>query len=166
MHAELAIVSADEAGREYVLQRYDQAIRYYWTASRNNKRWYKWTRHLTVILGATVTLLASLSSSELVTGAWRVVVGIAAPVIAAALTISSGLLSAFQWGAAWQEMVLTAERLEQERDRIRVTPASDPARDLEILNKLVLTESAGFFTRIMGNAQRTALEGQPDPGSG
>jgi hypothetical protein len=100
-----------------------------------------------------------------VTGGWRVVVGIAAPVIAAALTISSGLLSAFQWGAAWQEMVLTAERLEQERDRIRVTPGSDAARDLDILNKLVLTESTGFFTRIMGT-QRTSLQGEPDPGSG
>lgn len=159
-------MSPDDAGRDYVQQRYEQAIRYYWEASRNNKRWYKWTRYATVILGATVTLLASLSSSELVTGGWRVVVGIAAPVIAAALTISSGLLSAFQWGAAWQEMVLTAERLEQERDRIKVSPASDPAKDLEILNRLVLTESTGFFTRIMGSSQRSQLEGQPDPGAG
>ncbi len=159
-------MATDDAGREYVLRRYEQSVQYYWNASRNNKRWYKWTRYMTVVLGATVTLLASLSSSELVTGGWRVVVGIAAPVVAATLTIATGLLSAFQWGAAWQEMVLTAERLEQELDRIRVTGNSDPAKDLEILNTLVLTESAGFFGRIVGSAQRTAVPTGEGAGNG
>jgi ABC-type multidrug transport system fused ATPase/permease subunit len=161
------MVSPNDPTRDYVLQRYEQAISYYWKASRNNKRWYKWTRYLTVILGATVTLLASLSSSDLiVAGGWKTMVGIAAPVIAAALTIATGLLSAFQWGAAWQEMVLTAERLEQERDRIKVTPTSDPAKDIAQLNKLVLNESAWFFTRTMGSGQRTAIETVEAQGSG
>jgi hypothetical protein len=150
-------VSSSDAGRDYVLQRYEQAISYYWHVSKTNKRWYKWTRYLTVILGATVTLLASLSSSDLIIGSWKTMVGIAAPVIAAALTIATGLLSAFQWGAAWQEMVLTAERLEQERDRIKVTPGSDPAKDIETLNRLVLSESTSFFARIMGSGQRSAV---------
>jgi hypothetical protein len=152
------IVSSTEAGRDYVLQRYEQAISYYWHASRNNKRWYKWTRYLTVVLGAAVTLLASLSSSDLIAGVWKTMVGIGAPVVAAALTIATGLLSAFQWGAAWQEMVLTAERLERERDRIKVTPASSPAKDLDLLNTLVIAESAGFFGRIMGAGHRVPAQ--------
>ena len=160
-------MSPNETGRDYVLQRYEKAISYYWQSSKNNKRWYKWTRYLTAFLGATVTLLASLSSSDLIAGGWRTLVGIAAPVIAAALTIATGLLSAFQWGAAWQEMVLTAERLEQERDRIKVTPTSEPAKDLELLNKLVIYESAGFFARIMGSGQRAAVEPvEPHGGAG
>lgn len=157
----------DAAGRDYVLKRYEDAIAYYWNASRNNKRWYKWTRYLTVILGAVVTLLASLSSSELITGGWKTIVGITAPIVAAALTIATGRLSTFQWGAAWQEMVLTAERLEQERDRIIVTPASDPAVDLAVLNKLVLNESSGFFGRIIGSGQRAAAQSEAEAaGSG
>ena len=157
----------DAAGRDYVLKRYEDAIAYYWNASRNNKRWYKWTRYLTVILGAVVTRLASLSSSELITGGWKTIVGITAPIVAAALTIATGLLSTFQWGAAWQEMVLTAERLEQERDRIIVTPASDPAVDLAVLNKLVLNESSGFFGRIIGSGQRAAAQSEAEAaGSG
>jgi ABC-type multidrug transport system fused ATPase/permease subunit len=155
-------VPPDAAGRDYVLKRYEDAIAYYWNASRNNKRWYKWTRYLTVILGAVVTLLASLTSSELITGGWKTTVGIAAPIVAAALTIATGLLSAFQWGGAWQEMVLTAERLEQERDRIIVTPASDPAADLAVLNKLVLSESTGFFGRIVGSGQRAATQSEAE----
>jgi hypothetical protein len=148
--------------KQYVLERYDQSIRYYWRASNATKRWYKWTRYLTVVLGATVTLLASLSSSELVTGSWVTSIGLVTPVGAAILTVVGGLSQSFQWGAAWQEMVLTAERLERERDRILVTE-SDPAQDLDILNRLVLAESRGFFTRILGAVQ--ASIGDEKPGS-
>jgi ABC-type multidrug transport system fused ATPase/permease subunit len=144
-------------GHQYVLKRYDHVINYYWGASKWNKRWYKWTRYLVIMLGALVTLLASLASSDLIQGAWKPLVGLATPVAAAVLTIISGLSQAFQWGPAWQEMVLTAERLEKERDRIRVSPdGSDPVKDLETLNGMVLNESVGFFTRILGSSQPTA----------
>ena len=145
----------DANARDYVLQRYDDAIRYYWKASRMNRRLYKWTRYLVVVFGSVVTLLASISSSSMVIGAWETTVAIATPVLAAVLTIIGGLSQSFQWGAAWQEMVLTAERLEKERDRIIVS-RSDAAADLEILNSLVLQESEGFFTRILGSVQPTA----------
>ena len=145
----------DARAREYVLKRYDAAIGYYWKASALNRRLYKWTRYLVVVFGATVTLLASLSSSSMVIGGWDTAVAIATPLLAAILTIIGGLSQSFQWGAAWQEMVLTAERLEKERDRI-VVSGSDPAEDLEILNTLVLKESEGFFTRILGSVQPTA----------
>ncbi len=141
--------------RKYVLKRYEDAIRYYWKASALNRGLYKWTRYLVVVLGAVVTLLASLSASSALPGMWSTMVAIATPIVAAILTIIGGLSQSFQWGAAWQEMVLTAERLERERDRISVT-RSDPAADLETLNQLVLRESEGFFTRILGSVQATA----------
>ena len=138
---------------EYVLRRYDNAIRYYWASSARNKRLYKWSRYLVVGLGAAVTLLTSLSSSSLIVGTiWENVVAVSAPLAAAVLAIVGGLSQSFQWGAAWREMVMAAERLEKERDRIFVTE-SDPAKDLEVLNAYVLDESAGFFSRILGNVQ-------------
>jgi hypothetical protein len=155
-HTLKAVETADVGGaRDYVLKRYDEAIRYYWKASALNRRLYKWTRYLVVVFGAVVTLLASLSSSSIVTGGWGLAVDIATPLVAAVLTIIGGLSQSFQWGAAWQEMVLTAERLERERDRILVA-RSDPAADLDTLNELVLRESEGFFTRILGSVQATA----------
>lgn len=141
--------------REYVLKRYDDSIRYYWKASALNKRLYKWTRYLVVVFGAAVTLLASISSTNVFTGGWQLALQIATPLVAAILTIIGGLSQSFQWGAAWQEMVLTAERLERERDRILVT-RGDPERDLEVLNSLVLRESEGFFMRILGSVQPSA----------
>jgi hypothetical protein len=154
----LKAVEAPEAdsARDYVLKRYNDAIRYYWKASALNRRLYKWTRYLVVVFGAVVTLLASISSSSLVTGGWSTAVAVATPILAAVLTIIGGLSQSFQWGAAWQEMVLTAEKLERDRDRIMVT-RSDPEADLETLNSLVLQESEGFFTRILGSVQATGL---------
>lgn len=72
-----------ESSEDYILQRYNSAIEYYWRASRYNKRAYKLTRSLTVILGAIVTLVASLSSAEFVTSnrLWDTAFAVAAPTI-------------------------------------------------------------------------------------
>lgn len=156
-----AVDTADTgSAREYVLKRYDESIRYYWKASVLNRRLYKWTRYLVVVFGAAVTLLASISSTNVFTGRWELAVQIATPLVAAVLTIIGGLSQSFQWGAAWQEMVLTAERLERERDRILVT-RSDPEQDLDVLNTLVLRESEGFFMRILGSVQPSAPAEKP-----
>ena len=48
---------------KHIQQRYMDSIDYYWDASRANKRWYKRTRSYTVIIGALLTLIASLTSS-------------------------------------------------------------------------------------------------------
>jgi hypothetical protein len=56
-------------------------------------------------------------------------VAITTLLVAAALTIIGCLPQSFQWGAAWREMVLTAERLDQERDRI-TSPRGGPESDL------------------------------------
>ena len=150
-----AVESAEGSGaREYVLKRYNDSIAYYWNASRLNRRLYKWTRYLVIVFGAVVTLLASLSASSGFTGTWATILAVVTPILAAVLTIIGGLSQSFQWGAAWQEMVMTAERLERERDRILVT-RSDPEADLEVLNGIVLRESEGFFMRILGSVQPT-----------
>jgi hypothetical protein len=155
-----AVDTPDTSGaREYVLKRYEESIRYYWKASALNRRLYKWTRYLVVVFGALVTLLASISSTDVFTGRWQLALQITTPLVAAILTIIGGLSQSFQWGAAWQEMVLTAERLERERDRILVS-RSDPEKDLEVLNTLVLRESEGFFMRILGSVQPSAPKGE------
>lgn len=148
--------------RTYILNRYGGAIDYYWKASRYNKRAYKLTRYLTVILGAVVTLVASISSAEFVEEwGWATPLAILTPVLAALLAIVGGFSQSFQWGAAWQEMVLIAERLEKERDRIQVTLAEhiDAQQELEHLNELVIAESRGFFGRIVGRV--TAPDSHP-----
>lgn len=144
---------------EYVLERYESAIDYYWKASRANKRFYKWTRILAVIFGAFVTLMSSLSSSEFVraTESVDLVFAIATPVLAALLAIIGGFSQSFQFGAAWQEMVLTAEELEAGRDRFVCTAKEDRnlLNEIESLNQLLLNESRGFFQRILGTTAPT-----------
>ena len=140
---------------DYVLQRYETAIQYYWQASRHNKRAYKTTRYLTVMLGAILTLIASLSSAEFVAGSASasLTFAIATPVLAAVLTIVGGFAQAFHWGPAWREMVLTAQRLETERDRVRIAHDENEAeRDVALLNELVHRESETFFGRILGKS--------------
>lgn len=142
--------------RTYIVNRFQRAIDYYWQASRYNKRAYKLTRYLTVILGAVVTLVASISSAKFVEDwGWATALAILTPVLAALLAIVGGFSQSFQWGAAWQEMVLTAERLEKELDRIQVTEAAqiDAQQELELLNELVIAESRGFFGRIVGRLE-------------
>jgi len=147
-----------EDGDDYVLQRYNSSIEYYWSASRHNKEAYKITRSLVVILGALVTLVASLSSASFIESnpVSDTAFAIASPLLAAVLTIVAGFSQNFHWGAAWRDMVLTAERLEQERDRIAVTKTEerDTTEEMAILNDLVIAESETFFQRILGGAKR------------
>ena len=141
----------------YVEERYNDAINYYWQASRNNKRAYKLTRILTVVLGALVTLVASLSTSSLIINNtfWDYVFKLGTPLMAASLTIISGFSQSFQWGAAWQDMVLTAQLLQKERDRFLITKPEDRdlVKEVELLNDFVLVESQSFFERMLGSAR-------------
>lgn len=147
-----------ESTDDYVLPRYSNAINYYWKASSHNKNAYKFTRSLVLILGALVTLLASLSSARFITSNpfWDTAFAIAAPLLAAILTIAGGFSQTFHWGAAWRDMVLNAERLERERDRIHVTKPEErhPAKELALLNELVIAETETFFQRVLGGAKR------------
>lgn len=147
----------EKSGDDYVLQRYHDAIAYYWRTSRQNKRAYKTTRSLVVVLGALVTLTASLSSSGFVSSNpfWDTTLAIAAPAMAAILTIVGGFSQSFHWGAAWRDMVLNAEQLERERDCILVTKTEDrdQARELALLNEMIIEESETFFQRILGGSK-------------
>ncbi|MCP4268206.1 MAG: DUF4231 domain-containing protein [Candidatus Brocadiaceae bacterium] len=82
---------------KYVEDRYNEAINYYWKVSRHNKRAYKLTRSLTLVLGALVTLIASISSAKFVSGVpfWGNFLAIATPVLAAILAISGGFSQTF-----------------------------------------------------------------------
>jgi hypothetical protein len=150
----LSILSQDEeAANKYILSRYEKSINYYWKSSRSNKKYYKFSRILTIVLGALVTLVASLSSAGFVTAIkWLdVVFSIATPVLAAILAIVGGFAQSFHWGATWRDMVINAERLEKERDLFLVTKPEerDIRKQLETLNELVINESKSFFQRVL-----------------
>lgn len=151
-----------DSTERYIKDRYASAIRYYWKASRDNKRWYKLTRSLIVILGALVTLAASLASSQFVTESdfWNVVFAVGTPLLAAVLTIAAGFSQSFQWGATWKDMVMTAQQLEKERDRFLLTKPEerDYLKEVERINNFVIEESQGFFERMLGTARRPVVE--------
>jgi hypothetical protein len=141
---------------KHIRDRYEEAIAYYWAASRANKNWYKITRSLTVIFGALVTLVASLSSSTIFNDSTTVktLFSLGTPILAASLTIIAGFSQSFQWGSTWQNMVLTAQRLQKEYDIYLVTPPMDRnyQDESEKLNTFVINETEGFFERMLGSA--------------
>lgn len=158
------MASSRAEAQRLVLERCNDRIAYYWKASQYNKRSYKGTRYLLIALGAIVTLVSSLSSSNFIKGPLIVVFGVLTPVLAATMAIVSGVSQAFQWGAAWSDMVITATRLERERDRIAVTPPDqfDPVKEMALLDGLVLAETQVFFQRLFGSGGQTKPEGTPE----
>ncbi|HWU40596.1 MAG TPA: DUF4231 domain-containing protein, partial [Candidatus Acidoferrum sp.] len=146
-----------DQAHQFVLQRYKESIDFYWRSSRTNKRGYKITRYLTVVLGSLVTLISSLSAAEFIKSkpAWALSFSILTPAFAATLAIVGGFSQSFQWGPTWREMVLTAEELTKECDRIYVTPAEqlDPPKELALLDDLMLRETRGFFERMFGTSE-------------
>jgi hypothetical protein len=142
--------------RDKLIGRYEGQIDYYWNRGKGNKRRFVAGRYLTIILGALVTLLATLTSAEFVTRSdfWDTVLRIITPLTAATLAIIGGLSQSFQWGASWREMALAATRLEGELDRIETTPAGeiDARAEVAILDSIVLGESKGYFDRILGRS--------------
>jgi hypothetical protein len=84
--------------KKAVLDRYDERIAYYWKASQSNKDSYKRTRYLMIVLGALVTLVASLSLGGVQAFA------VLTPVLAASMAIiggCSGLSNGAQHGRTW-----------------------------------------------------------------
>ena len=137
----------------YVHKAYESAIEYYRNASRSNKFNYKSYRFLTIILGSLVTLISSLAATAYVESIpWLdTIFDFAVPIIAATLTIITGLSQSFQWGSAWRNMMVNKQKLEGERDRFLAT---DPGKrnyrkELSILNSIVLDETQSFFQRVL-----------------
>lgn len=147
-----------------ICKRYEDVISYYDNASVSNKRWYKLTRSLTVIFGALVTLIASLTTSKVFidSPAIEITLSLATPVLAALLTVIAGFSQSFQWGSAWQNMILTAEHLQKEYDKYLVTPEDKRNYEIEAekLNTFVINESKGFFERMLGTALSDETENE------
>jgi len=138
---------------KHMLDRYQERIKYYSKASQHNKRAYKTARYLAVVLGALVTLLASLSSAYFIRGTWlETGFDILTPLLAAGLAIVGGFSQNFQWGAAWSDMVIAAERLETERNRIAAAlPGQiDAVKETALLDEMVMDETKAFFGRLFG----------------
>jgi hypothetical protein len=163
MGTPIVTVTCTDEAKNQLLERYKERIDYYWNASRNSKRSYKATRYLTIVLGAAVTLISSLSSAKFVNGAMALIFDIATPVLAATLAIVGGVSQAFQWGASWSDMVITATRLEGQRDRIAITPIGqiDPIKEMVLLDDTVLAETQGFFQRLFGSGGPVKSEPKP-----
>ena len=128
---------AKPVDEQYVLKQYKDKIDYYWSASRSNKNAYKRYRTWSIILGALVTFVSSISAAEFVQSLpWlRITFAVATPIIAATLTVIGGLGQNFHWGATWRDMVVNATRLEKERDRFMATsPEKKDIKD-EFLKK-------------------------------
>ena len=142
---------------KYIQARYRSAIDYYWSASKSNKRWYKATRSLTVVFGALVTLIASLASSKYFSGNLELetLFALSTPILAVMLTIIAGFSQSFQWGSTWQNMILTAQHLQKEFDKYLVIPERERnyLEEAEKLNNFVITESEGFFERMLGGSR-------------
>jgi len=140
--------------KKIVLDRYEERIAYYWKASQYNKKAYKLTRYLMILLGALVTMVSSLSSADFVKASHALAVSFAVltPLLAAGMAITGGVSQSFQWGAAWSDMVITASRMEKERDRIVVTPPEqiDAVHELGVLDDFTISETQGFFQRLFG----------------
>ncbi len=138
---------------QYVLDMYKKKIEYYWGASRSNKKLYKNYRAWTIILGSLVTLVSSISAAAFVQKPdWlRILFEVATPIIAATLTVVSGLGQNFHWGATWRDMVINGTRLEKERDRFLATAVEkrNLQKELDILNGIVLEETRNFFQRVL-----------------
>ena len=138
---------------QYVLKQYESKISYYWAASSSNKKAYKRFRTWSIILGALVTFVSSISAAEFVQSVnWlRITFAIATPVIAATLTVIGGLGQNFHWGATWRDMVVNATRLEKERDRFMATSPEkkDIKGELDTLNSIILEETKNFFQRVL-----------------
>ncbi|HWE52507.1 MAG TPA: SLATT domain-containing protein [Bryobacteraceae bacterium] len=149
----IEVSPTDRDARAQVLGRYEQRIAYYWKVSRRNSQAYKRTRYLLTILGALLTLISSLSSANFVTGGLAVAFAVLTPLLASGMAMIGGVSQAFQWGGAWSDSVVTAMRLEKERDRVAVTPSGDvdAVREMALIDDLVLAETQGFFQRLFGS---------------
>lgn len=142
-----------EVDEQYILKQYKDKIDYYWAASRSNKNAYKRYRTWSIVLGALVTLVSSISAAEFIQSVdgLRIGFAIATPIIAAFLTVIGGLGQNFHWGATWRDMVVNATRLEKERDRFLATKPEerDFKKELDTLNSIILEETKNFFQRVL-----------------
>lgn len=148
--------SNTQINESIVLERYQNAINYYWSASRHNKKSFKTSRFAVIILGSLVTLMSSFSSAAFIEEniSLKVLFAVITPLLAALMTIIGGIAQSFHWGAAWRDMVLNAQRLEKARDIFLATEhgKKDLIFELKNMHNLVIKETKGFFQRVVESA--------------
>jgi hypothetical protein len=153
----------NQVNEQIVLEKYQKAIDYYWTASRYNKKSYKWSRYLIIILGATVTLFSSLSSAGFIEEATglKITFAIITPLLAAILTIVGGFSQNFHWGATWRDMVVNAMKLEKARDLFLAEKPEkrNAEKELESMYTLIIGETQSFFQRVLDGEAKSPEEG-------
>ncbi|MEO8354633.1 MAG: DUF4231 domain-containing protein [Chloroflexota bacterium] len=152
---------------DYVKRTYKDKIDYYWRASSSNKKNFKRYRYWTTILGSLVTLVASLTTSAFIQSDQflALLFTVSTPILAAILTVISGISQNFQWGATWRDMVVNAQRLEKERDRFLATALTDRdyVHELHVINETIMDETQSFFQRVLDSEvipARSAPSGQ------
>jgi len=130
---------------EYVSKTYDEIAQYYINATEENRKRYDIVRIWTIILGASVTLMASLSAADFIKNVNNLttIFTITTAVLAAILTILNGLNQSFHWRENWGDLNIFAQRIKIERDRFLSTkPANrDYKKELVLLNTLILEQS-------------------------
>jgi hypothetical protein len=148
----------NEINENTVLERYQNAIDYYWNTSRYNKKSYKRSRFLIIIFGSLVTLLSSFSSASFIVdnNYLKIFFAIITPILAALLTIIGGFAQSFHWGAAWRDMVLNAERLAKAKDLFLATKPGerDLKKELDLMHSLVIKETHNFFQRVLDSEEK------------
>ena len=142
---------------DYVLKQYNDKIEYYWRISSNNKRLFRNYRTWTVILSALLTLMSAASAFEFTQNhAWlKYTFQLYTLVIAATLTVMLGLGQNSHSGSSWRDMVITASRLERERDRfLAISPETRSIeKELDIINGIILEDTRSFFHSVVDNSQ-------------
>lgn len=80
--------------------------------------------------------------------------------MAALLAIITGLSQNFQWGSAWRGMVIAAQTLQKQQDRIKLLEPGqvDAVEEINALNDVVLNETQQFFERVTGAATEPRRE--------
>ena len=113
-----------------------------------------------------MTLISSLAATAFVTSIpWLdTTLDFAVPIIAATLTIITGLLQSFQWGSAWRNMMVNKQRLEGEKDRFLATEPEkrNYKKELSILNGIILAETQSFFQRVLDSEISPSKDSQSD----
>jgi hypothetical protein len=154
-----------ELNESMVLTDYQKAIDYYWKSSRKNKIQYKRSRYLTIILGALLTLISSLSSANFIESneCLNLAFEISTPILAAFLAIVGGFTQSFHWGATWRDMVINAQKLQKAKD---LFVASKPEErnlksEYDLLHSMLITETESFFQRVLDSEVKPSDKEKP-----
>lgn len=142
---------------KYVLSRYRDQINYYWSASGRNKRNFRYYRILPIFLGAFLTFASAISSTDYIASNQpiRTIFAIGTPLLAVLLTISNELFKITSWSENWRDGVLTAQRLEKERDCYLALDRDkrNPQKELEKIYKITIRETRSFFKRTTSESE-------------